>query len=151
VLLALAKRAVVAERLGQDDVPDLLTLSFSSNDLVGHCWGPGSQEVLDVTLRSDRLMKDLLDFLDAKVGRGKYLVVVCADHGVCPIPEVAKAQGKAAGRTAPKLLTTGANTFLNANFNPGGKVLPFVEAAAGHWVYLNRAALKEKGVKLPDA
>src|SRR5207248_1869223 len=58
VLLALAKRAIEAEKLGQRDVPDLLTLSFSSNDLVGHCWGPDSQEVLDITLRSDRLVKD---------------------------------------------------------------------------------------------
>ena len=53
VLLGLAKRAVEAEQLGQDDVPDLLSISFSSNDLVGHSWGPDSQEVLDVTLRSD--------------------------------------------------------------------------------------------------
>src|SRR5439155_12487249 len=87
-----------AEKLGKNGTPDLLTLSFSSNDLIGHCWGPDSQEVLDVTLRSDRIMKELLDFLDARVGRGRYLVVVCSDHGICPIPEVAADKGKDAGR-----------------------------------------------------
>ena len=61
----------------------LLSISFSSNDLIGHAWGPDSQEVLDVTLRSDRLIKDLLDFLDARVGKGKYVFAMSADHGVC--------------------------------------------------------------------
>ena len=48
LLLALAEHAIDAERLGLGDTPDLLTLSFSSNDAIGHCWGPDSQEVLDV-------------------------------------------------------------------------------------------------------
>ena len=53
LLFAFAKAAVAGEKLGQSDSVDLLCISFSSNDLVGHCWGPDSQEVLDVTLRSD--------------------------------------------------------------------------------------------------
>jgi hypothetical protein len=63
LLLELAEKAITTESLGADDVPDLLSLSFSSNDAVGHAWGPDSQEVLDVTLRSDRVMKRLLDTL----------------------------------------------------------------------------------------
>ena len=51
-------------------MPDLLCLSFSSNDLVGHCWGPDSQEVFDMTLRTDRQVKKLLDRLDVRVGQG---------------------------------------------------------------------------------
>ena len=51
----------------------LLVVGFSSNDAIGHTWGPDSQEVLDVTLRSDRLMADFLKFLDKQVGKGKYL------------------------------------------------------------------------------
>ncbi|MFM8272185.1 MAG: alkaline phosphatase family protein, partial [Gemmata sp.] len=73
LLLALAKRCIEEEELGADDVPDLLVVSFSSNDLIGHAWGPDSHEVLDVTLRSDALMADFCAFLDAKVGRGQYL------------------------------------------------------------------------------
>jgi hypothetical protein len=147
LLLELAKEAIVAEKLGQHETPDLLTLSFSSNDLIGHCWGPDSQEVMDVTLRSDRIVKDLLDFLDARVGRGRYVLVLCADHGICPIPEVTRARGKDAGRVPKELLTTKANAFLNETFARGGEPLPWVEAASGHWVYLNRGVLKERGLE----
>src|SRR5262249_54885065 len=52
LLFEFAKTAIMAEKLGQTEKIDLLCVSFSSNDLVGHCWGPDSQEVLDITLRS---------------------------------------------------------------------------------------------------
>src|SRR5436309_1722515 len=74
LLLAFARAAVEAEQLGQRDATDLLMLGFSSNDLVGHSWGPDSQEVLDMTLRTDRVVKGLLDYLDAKIGKGRYVV-----------------------------------------------------------------------------
>src|SRR5205085_1216173 len=118
-------------------------VSFSSNDVVGHSYGPDSQEVLDMTLRSDRLMKDFLDFLDTQVGPGRYVVAITADHGVCPLPEVARAGGKDAGRISPGLLTTKANHFLNARFNAQGTPVPFIEAALYPWVYLNRPLLRE--------
>src|SRR5260370_955415 len=105
LLLALAKKAIDAEHLGQHEGPDLLCLSFSSPDMIGHCWGPDSQEVLDITLHSDRMVKELLETLDAKVGKGNYLLVLSADHGICPIPEAARAQGKKAGRVSPQLFT----------------------------------------------
>src|SRR5205807_8997724 len=54
LLLELALQAIDAEHLGSGDAPDFLSVSFSSNDLIGHSWGPDSQEVLDVTLRSYR-------------------------------------------------------------------------------------------------
>ncbi len=98
LLLDLVKRAVIAEKLGQDDITDLLVISFSSNDAIGHCWGPDSQEVLDVTLRSDRILADLLGFLDKQVGEGKYLLALTADHGICPLPEVVAAKGAYAKR-----------------------------------------------------
>src|SRR5262249_40892908 len=126
LLLDFAKRAIDAEKLGQGATQDLLCLSFSSNDLVGHCWGPDSQEVLDMTLRTDLIVKDLLDTLDAKVGRDRYVVVVCADHGVCPSPEASRAAGKKAERIAPALLTTKANAHLNETLGKGEQ-LPWVE------------------------
>jgi hypothetical protein len=142
VLLALAKKAIDAEKLGTHDVPDLLTLSFSSNDPIGHCWGPDSQEVLDVTLRTDRIVKELLDYLDTKVGKGKYVVVMSADHGVCPLPEVAKAQGKDAGRAKPEDVMKAANTFLRDKYGEKDETAAPVEALAEGMFYLNRAWLK---------
>ena len=147
LLLDLAVKAIDAEKLGADDVPDLLSVSFSSNDAVGHAWGPDSQEVLDVTLRADRVMKRLLDALDAKVGKGKYVLALTADHGICPLPEVSRKRGEDAGRVQP---ATGAKVeaFLTEKYGKGaGK---WVEAVSGPWVYLNGKAVTAAGVKPAD-
>jgi hypothetical protein len=102
----------------------LLLVSFSSNDLIGHVWGPDSPEVLDVTLRTDLLVKELLDYLDEKVGKGMYTFAMCADHGVCPLPEVTAARKKAdpnaplpdAGRLDLDKLHKDAEAFLQEKF-----------------------------------
>jgi hypothetical protein len=147
MLLELAKRAIDAERLGQRDSTDLLCLSFSSNDLIGHIWGPDSQEVLDVTLRSDRIVKGLLDHLDAKVGKGRYVLAVSADHGICPIPEVTAAKGIKATRVPANLLTARANEHLNATFGAGRPKAAWVEKVTDLWIYLNRGVMTERGLE----
>ena len=93
MLLAFAEQCIDAEQLGQRDVSDMLTISFSSNDLVGHTFGPDSQEVFDIIARSDRVMAELLSFLDDRVGKGNYTMIVTpADHGICSMPEVTVAK-----------------------------------------------------------
>lgn len=145
LLLAFAKTAIINEKLGQSDTTDLLCLSFSSNDLIGHTWGPDSQEMLDVTLRSDVIVKELLGFLDAKVGKGNYYLALTADHGVCPLPEFAKKQGKVTGRIEPELLTSLAEEFLNKKFLKEGDKAPWImiPKRGNPWIYLNHATLKE--------
>ncbi len=144
LLLDLAKRAIIAERLGQHDTPDLLSVSFSSNDLIGHTWGPDSQEVFDVTLRSDRTVKELLAHLDAQVGKGRYLVALTADHGVCPLPEVSRARGEEAGRIDPAQLTKKAAEFLSQTFGAASGNGWF-EDVSYPWIYLNRQAIRAGG------
>ena len=100
ILLSFAQQAIVNEQLGQDDDTDVLTVSFSANDYVGHRFGPYSQEVMDVTLRTDRTIATLLDFVDARVGLANTLIALTADHGVAPIPEHAAALGLGGGRIA---------------------------------------------------
>ncbi|MBM4068157.1 MAG: alkaline phosphatase family protein [Planctomycetes bacterium] len=146
MLLELAKIAIDAEKLGQGQATDFLCLSFSSNDLIGHCWGPDSQEVLDITLRSDRVVKELLDHLDDRVGAENYVIAISADHGICPIPEVAKAAGKKAGRVSPQLLTTDAIAFLSKRFAAGKMGLPWLEEAINGQIYLNRRFIRELGL-----
>jgi predicted AlkP superfamily pyrophosphatase or phosphodiesterase len=87
LLLKFAEQTIVNEQLGQDDDTDVLTVSFSANDYVGHRYGPYSQEVMDITLRVDRQIAALLDFVQAKVGLANTLIAFTADHGVAPIPE----------------------------------------------------------------
>ena len=151
LLLALAKRAIDAEKLGAGDKPDLLCVSFTSNDAIGHVWGPDSQEVFDATLRSDLIVKSLLDHLDAKVGKGRYLLALTADHGICPIPEVAMAREQDAGRVPVETLRSGAEEFLEGVFGEGvnGKAR-WVESVTNGWVYLNQATLRDRDVRPAD-
>ncbi len=76
-----AKEAILNEKLGADDWADLLAVSFSSPDLVGHSFGPTSLEVEDTYLRLDRTLADFFSFLDKKVGKGKWVAFLTADHG----------------------------------------------------------------------
>jgi predicted AlkP superfamily pyrophosphatase or phosphodiesterase len=144
ILFEFAKAGIVAENLGKGDATDLLCISFSSNDFVGHCWGPDSQEVLDITLRSDAMMQELLQFLDAKVGKGNYTIALSADHGVCPLPEWTAKQGGKAARVDPALLTSQAEMFLNEKFAGGAKI-PWLltPRKANPWIYFNQPVLKE--------
>lgn len=152
LLLALAMRAIDAEQLGADEVPDLLTISFSSNDAIGHSWGPDSQEVLDVTLRSDIVVQELLATLDAKVGKGRYLLALSADHGVCQVPEVAAEKGKDAGRVSVKELRRGAEEFLEAEFGSSGNDKPnWIEALSNGWFYFNSKMLGQRNISAVQA
>jgi predicted AlkP superfamily pyrophosphatase or phosphodiesterase len=143
LLLNFAKSAIRDEKLGQRRERDLIAISFSSNDLIGHCWGPDSREVIDVTVRSDRVLAELLDFLDHSVGCGKYVLAVTADHGVSPIPELARARGMEAGRIDPALLAEKAEAYLSTRFGPASG--RWIEAAVFPWVYLNRDVIKRSG------
>ena len=147
LLLELAKRAIDAEGLGRNQVPDLLCLSFSSNDGIGHSWGPDSQEVLDVTLRSDLIVKELLTYLDAKVGRGRYVLALTADHGVCPLPSVAQSQGKDAGHVSTKLLGQPAEAFLNQRFLGGQAKGRWLEGQSNLWLYLDDKMVRAQGLE----
>jgi predicted AlkP superfamily pyrophosphatase or phosphodiesterase len=149
-LLEVTKRAIIAEKLGQDDVTDLLVVSFSSNDAIGHCWGPDSQEVLDVTLRSDRALAELLRFLDEKVGAGKYTLALTADHGVCPLPEVSAARGLDAKRVSLKKILTAAELHLAKKFatTPADSKSRWIISAISPWIYLNDGLADAKGIKL---
>ena len=98
LLETLAETAIEAEHLGQRGTTDLLTVSFSSNDAVGHGYGPDSPEVRAVSIGVDRTLGHLLDYLDRTLGPNTVLVALTADHGVAPVPEVLAANHEGGGR-----------------------------------------------------
>ncbi len=147
LLMDLATKAIAAEDLGGDDATDLLSLSFSSNDAVGHAWGPDSQEVLDVTLRSDQIMQRLLNALDAKVGKGNYVLAMTADHGVCPLPEASRRKGQEGERVQPAT-SAKVEGFLSEKY--GDEKGKWVEAMTGPWIYLNAKTVKAAALKQAD-
>lgn len=77
----MAKAALLNEQLGKDQFTDLLAVSFSSTDYVGHLFGTSSIEAEDIYLRLDLELASFLNFLDEQVGKGEYLVFLSADHG----------------------------------------------------------------------
>jgi hypothetical protein len=123
---AFVKAAIEGEKLGQDDYTDLLTVSFSANDKVGHSFGPYSQEVEDITLRTDRLLADLFSYIDQKIGLANTLIVLTADHGVVPLPEHSQVIGLGGGRFASKTLTDAIKTVLNKRFGEAAWILATV-------------------------
>ena len=95
---SLAVRALDELELGQRAAPDLLAVSLSATDRVGHAYGPGSLEQLDNLLRLDEELGRLLDALDTSLGPGEYTLVLTADHGVSEAPEPLLARGISARR-----------------------------------------------------
>lgn len=76
-----AKALIRAEGLGRGSATDMLTLSLSSTDYIGHAYGPNSVEAEDLYLRLDQQLAKFLEYLDEAVGKGKYTVLLTADHG----------------------------------------------------------------------
>lgn len=105
-----------ALEMGKDDVPDLLTISLSSFDKAGHQYGADSWEMMDFFLYTDETVAMLLGALDEQVGAGNYLLLITADHGVCPLPEFANERGFPAGRINERALVEGAEKFLDEKF-----------------------------------
>jgi len=87
VTLEAARLVIADEQLGKDEFPDLLTINLSSNDYVGHAFGPESLEVEDMTYRTDRQLGELVDFVNERLEGRHWIFVMTADHGVAPIPE----------------------------------------------------------------
>lgn len=96
--LLLAREAVVAEELGTDGAPDLLAVSLSQTDRIGHPFGPWSREQLDNLLRLDAELGAFFEWLDERLGAEGYVVALTADHGVMPTPEALVERGVAARR-----------------------------------------------------
>jgi predicted AlkP superfamily pyrophosphatase or phosphodiesterase len=102
---AFAQVAVQELDLGGDDVTDYLALSFSQTDAIGHDYGPFSREQLENLVHLDRLLGDLMDLLDEKVGSGRWLMALSADHGALAIPEYLAEQGKPGSRLTSRDLS----------------------------------------------
>ena len=128
-----AERAIDAEKLGQHGGTDILTVSFSSNDYVGHALGPDDPAVRDISIRTDRLLGKLLAKLEQSIGTGNTLVVLTADHGVAPMPEVNQKRKMPGGRLSAKDLAQRITGALNERFGAGDWLLPGVIATP----YLN--------------
>jgi predicted AlkP superfamily pyrophosphatase or phosphodiesterase len=90
LVLDIATQTLINEKMGLDDITDLLAVSFSSPDYIGHSFGPYSWETLDGYIKLDELLAQFFTTLDQQVGKDNYTVFLTADHAVAPIPGYAQ-------------------------------------------------------------
>jgi predicted AlkP superfamily pyrophosphatase or phosphodiesterase len=140
--LAFARAAIAGEQFGQDDAPDILSVSLSSHDYINHGFSAESRISHDHLLHLDRLLERFFRDLDAAVGKDRYLAVLTADHGFMPAPEVSQSQGRDAGRLNGGQLIARLNAGLAQRFGPGQWALGLSAQA----VVLNRALIAERKI-----
>ena len=140
-----ARELVVEEKLGADAATDFLFLGLSANDGVGHRWGPYSEEVADMTRRTDAQLAALLQFFDQRLGAGNYWLALSADHGVAP----ALAQARARGLRATNVPLAALAQALKAAFAERWGEDDWL--ASRSEVVFNRETLRKHGVGIAEA
>ena len=152
-ILDLVQRAVESEQIGLGPATDLLAMGLSANDRIGHAFGPNSHEVLDVTVRTDRLLAELFSFLDERVGRGEYVAVLTADHGVAPLPEVVRRQNPhaLALRLDPEAVAGVVEAAFAAHFGRRADAKSWVAYHDAPYIYLDERQLAAQGIDRESA
>ena len=141
-----AKALMTAENIGQDNVPDFMSISLSSTDYVGHLFGPSSLEAEDNFKRLDRTLTDLFTFVDETVGLENTLVVLSADHGAPEAPGYLETVGIEA-KTFLFDETDRSVGFARLKDKFGiGETL--VNSFTNPYVYLNHTAIAEAGADI---
>lgn len=137
-----AMEALINEDMGDDQIPDFLTISFSATDDIGHRFGPRSMEVQDTYLRLDLEIKTILETLDKEVGEGSYVVFLSADHGATDVPSYMVKNKMPGGYHNKSYIKSMLNEKLSESFGKGKWALSVINEQ----VYLNRELAKEKDV-----
>ncbi|MCP4466292.1 MAG: alkaline phosphatase family protein [Halieaceae bacterium] len=146
--LDFVKALVTAEDLGQDETPDFLSVSFSSTDYIGHLFGSSSLEMEDNLLRLDRILAELLSFIDKKVGLENTLIVLSADHGGPEVPGYLRSLGDHVEHVDPEYFdTTALNEALRQNL---GVDVDLVKTFFTPYVYLDQQLIAAKGLDLAE-
>jgi hypothetical protein len=144
--LDFARAAIRGEGLGQDDAPDILSVSLSGHDYVNHAYSAESRISHDHTLQLDLLLQAFFRDLDAMVGKDNYVAVLTADHGFMPAPEHSLSLGRDAGRISAPQTIAKLNKALSAKYGQGEWAL----ALSAQAVVLNVSLIVGKRVDLAE-
>jgi predicted AlkP superfamily pyrophosphatase or phosphodiesterase len=144
LLAGFVKELIKNEKPGQGQYTDMLAVSFSSTDYVGHAYGPNSMEVMDTYLKLDKQIAILLETLDNTVGKGNYLLFLTADHAVKPNAEYLKENHMPFGNLESKLVEDSLRAFCNRHFG----FSETIETVEDNQIYFNHQVLENKKVGL---
>ena len=136
-----AKRAIENEQLGENTVTDFLAVSISSTDYTGHAFGGNSIEIEDTYLRLDKDIADFLNYLDAKMGKGNYLLFLTADHGVAHNPSFAAEHKIPGGSFSGTDLAAELNKKIEETFT----IKKAVVSLQNYQVYLDNNEISKPG------
>lgn len=142
-----AVNLIMAEKLGSDEHPDLLTVTFTSMDYENSSFGPTSVEMEDTYLRLDQEIAIMLEFLDKSVGKGNSLVVLTsACSANYPVDYMKEEFNMPIGNFAPESAIALLKSFLNITYGQGD----WIELIGDQQLYFNRELLEKKNVSLAD-
>lgn len=135
--------AIINEGLGQDDITDVLALSFSSTDYVGHKFGAHAIETEDTYRRLDRELARLLEALDQNVGKGQWMAFLTADHGAVTVPGLEKSRGLPVDYWNPEPMKAKVDSALEKKFGRTDLVLAY----DNDQFFLDRPLLTQEGLE----
>lgn len=124
------------EPIGQDNVTDLLYLTLKATDSCGHDFSWESQECGEVFAEQDKQAKRIIDYLEKKVGRDNLLVVITADHGASPLPEL----NNGIRINSPTMIK-----HMNAAMDHVDNGVPLVDDITGTQFYINDNEMRANG------
>ena len=121
--LDFARALIAGEKLGQGHTTDVLTISLSANDILGHQLGPDNDSQREMVLGLDRDLNSFFSALDKSIGLANVTVALTADHGISPIPAESAKLGISSARLDLEAFSTAMNAALNDRFSPGKKTV----------------------------
>jgi len=143
-----AKELVVYEKMGTGPATDLLAISLSANDILGHRVGPDSPQMKSMALELDRQLKEFFEFLGHQIGLANVWLALSADHGIAPLPEYAKTLRLPAENLDVAALKGEINSLLAKRY---AKKADYLADLDYPMVWLNDAAFAAAGRKENDA
>ncbi len=141
--LDFAKALITGEKLGQNGVTDLLTISLSANDIQGHQFGPDSDSEQEMILSLDHDMGTFFTWLDQNIGLKNTWLALTADHGVAPVASQAAKLGIDSGMVNLETLYDQLNKALNARYSRGQQVDYLMPGPELPYIVLNKKAFQK--------
>ena len=151
--LDFARALITGEQLGNHPVTDLLVVSLSANDIVGHQWGPDSPQSRQMVDSLDQQLDSFFTWLDKNIpgGLASTWIALSADHGVAPVPADALALGMPAATIDMAKFTANVNDAMNAKFSPGEKLEYLLPQQELPYLALNRPSFEVAGINEQEA
>ncbi len=144
IITDFALAAIEGEQLGKDNITDVLTISYSSTDYVGHNFGVNSKEIEDTYIRLDKDLERLFNYLDTNIGKGEYTVFLTADHGAIHVPSYLQSVKVSAGYFDSKKIKKKLNSFMKKTYSTSD----LIENISNSQVFLNIKKIKKLGLNL---